>query len=431
MPELTTITRSSAPADKITLFRSLFRGREDVYPRRFESRKSGKSGYAPACANEWVRGICDKRAVKCAQCPNRQLLPVTDDVIRQHLTGFDDGGTEFVMGVYPMLLDETCLLLAIDFDKENWQEDVATVAHTARDEDVPFVVERSRSGNGAHLWIFFEQAVPATMARKLGAHLLTNAMEQRPDLGFSSYDRFFPSQDTLPRGGFGNLIALPLQHTPRAAGNSIFLDEDLTPYGDQWAMLANVRKLDTVGLNRRVRAAEKAGRILGVRLAVDAEEEDTRPWTTPPSRRRREPPLTGPFPEQLEIVVADQIYIPKTELPAPLRNQLVGLAAFQNPDFYKAQAMRLSTYGKPRIIACAEDCTAHLALPRGCQEAVEDLLAACKIGYTLVDKRTVGEPLDVANMVLFLASDESIAVNGAALVVDNTTTITEGTVPRK
>ena len=205
----------SPPEAKIALFRSLFRGREDVYPRRFESRTSGKSGYSPVCGNEWLRGICEKPRVKCAACPHQQFLPITDEVIRWHLSGRDDRGADFVAGVYPMLLDETCFFLAIDFDKTGWQEDALAVLATCARIGLPAVLERSRSGNGGHVWMFFEEPIPAALARRLGAHILTETMEYRPEIGLDSYDRFFPNQDTLPQGGFGNLIALPLQKEPR------------------------------------------------------------------------------------------------------------------------------------------------------------------------------------------------------------------------
>jgi hypothetical protein len=214
--EKASVNNLSPSEAKVALFRSLFRGREDVYPRRFESRKTGKSGYSPVCANEWVRGLCDKRAAKCTECPNRRFLPITDDVIRCHLSGQDDTGRDFVMGVYPMLQDETCFFLAADFDKENWPEDVAEFLKTCRQMSLPAALEQSRSGNGGHVWLFFDQAVPAGLARKLGAHILTETMERRPDIGLDSYDRFFPNQDTLPKGGFGNLITLPLQKHPIA-----------------------------------------------------------------------------------------------------------------------------------------------------------------------------------------------------------------------
>ncbi|MGH9201194.1 MAG: TOTE conflict system archaeo-eukaryotic primase domain-containing protein, partial [Vicinamibacterales bacterium] len=215
------VDRTSSSQAKIALFRSLFRGREDVYPRRFESRKTGKTGYAPACANEWVRGICEKPRIKCAECPNRRFLPVTDDVIRWHLSGRDDKGQAFVAGAYPLLQDERCFFLAVDFDKANWQEDAGAFLEVCRRLDLPAALERSRSGRGAHVWFFFEEAIPAAMARRLGSHVLTETMEGRPDVGLDSYDRLFPNQDTMPQGGFGNLIALPLQKGPRTQDNSV------------------------------------------------------------------------------------------------------------------------------------------------------------------------------------------------------------------
>jgi hypothetical protein len=234
-------------AEKVALFHSLFRGRDDVFPRRWENPKTGKSGYAPACHNEWVRGICEKPRIKCSDCPNQRFVPVTDDVVRSHLQGRDLGNPKktepFVAGVYPLMVDETCWFLVADFDKQSWQRDVLAFLATCREKDVPAALERSRSGNGGHVWIFFSEPVPASEARKLGAHLVTETMERCPDLGFESYDRFFPSQDTMPSGGFGNLIALPLQNGPRQQGNSVFVNNEFQPYDDQWAFLASLRRM--------------------------------------------------------------------------------------------------------------------------------------------------------------------------------------------
>ncbi len=163
------VTQGSLPRVKIALFGSLFRGRADVYARRFESRKTGRSGYAPACAHEWVRGICEKPRVKCGDCPHRSFLPVTDDVIRWHLSGHDDSGQPFVAGIYPMRQDESCFFLAIDFDKDGWLQDVKAFMDTCRIRNVAAAVERSRSGRGGHVWFFFEEGIPATLARKLGS----------------------------------------------------------------------------------------------------------------------------------------------------------------------------------------------------------------------------------------------------------------------
>jgi hypothetical protein len=195
-----------SPREKVRLFRSLFRGRDDLYPTRFVSKKTGKAGYAPACANKFVPGVCGLPKVKCGDCTNQAFRPADDDAVLDHLRG------RHVMGVYPMLADETCWFLAVDFDKSSWREDVRAYLATARRLDLPALVERSRSGNGAHVWFFFERPVSASMARRMGSHVITETMSSRHELGMESYDRLFPSQDSMPRGGFGNLIALPLQH---------------------------------------------------------------------------------------------------------------------------------------------------------------------------------------------------------------------------
>jgi superfamily II DNA or RNA helicase/very-short-patch-repair endonuclease len=389
------VTNNSPPAAKIELFRSLFRGREDVYPRRFESRKTGKSGYAPACANEWIRGVCEKPRIKCTDCPSRRFLQITDEVIGWHLSGRDYRGFDFVMGVYAMLQDETCFFLAVDFDGEAWQPDAAAFLETCRCLNAPAVLERSRSGEGAHAWFFFEDAIPAGLARKLGSHILTETMEHRPEIGFHSYDRLFPNQDTLPKGGFGNLIALPLQKQARQRGNTVFLDEQFRPYTDQWAFLASVRRMSRTQVEALVRDAESKGRIIGVRMAM-ADEDDENPWTAPPSRRRKEPPIAGPLPETLEVILGDQIYVRKEDLVPALRNRLLRLAAFQNPEFYRAQSMRLPTYDKPRIISCAEDHPKHFALPRGCLDEVMETLEALKIQPLLRDERFGGNSFSVS-----------------------------------
>jgi len=388
------VTQTSPASVKIELFRSLFRGRTEVYPRRFASKKTGKSGYQPACGNEWVRGVCEKPRIKCSECPHQRWLPVTDDVIRWQLSGWDDHGQPFVMGVYPMLLDEKCWFLAADFDGENWAVDARAFLETCKRLNIPAALERSCSGNGGHVWIFFTDAVPAVLARKLGAHVLTETMEGRPELGFRSYDRFFPNQDTLPKAGFGNLIALPLQKTARENGNSLFVDETLLPYADQWAFLNGIERLPPAKLDQVVRAAEGRGRVVNVRFAAPESEADTQPWMLPPSRRSDQIPQ-GPMPARLELVLADQIYFPKQELPPSLRNALLRLAAFQNPEFYKAQAMRLPTYDKPRIIACTEEHTDHIGLPRGCLDESLALLQALNIEVSLRDERFTGRSIDV------------------------------------
>jgi superfamily II DNA or RNA helicase len=398
-------------SDKVALFRSLFKGREDVFPRRWENSKTGKSGYAPACHNEWIRGVCEKPRIKCSNCPNQAFVPVSEEVVRSHLQGWDvanSAKTEpFVAGIYPLVADQTCWFLAVDFDKRSWQRDALAFLATCGEKGVPASIERSRSGNGAHVWIFFSEPVPASESRKLGAHLVTETMERCPDLSFESYDRFFPSQDTMPAGGFGNLIALPLQNGPRQNNNSVFVDDELRPYDDQWAYLSSLGRISRAEVASLVEQASAAGRIVGVRLPLD--DDDVEPWIAPPSRKRAAQPIFDEVPETIELILGNQVYIERSSLPPSLVARLIRLAAFQNPEFYAAQAMRLSTFGKPRVISCAELFTKHIALPRGCLDAVIDLLVANGIRPRLRDERRNGMPIGARFLGTLTADQHSAA----------------------
>ena len=390
------VTASSSVHEKLALFRRLFVGRPDIVPVRWENLRTGRAGYAPACANEWAKGLCRKPAVKCGECPHQAFLAPSDEMLVRHLGGNGSrrasSGSGFVMGVYPLLADETCQLLAVDFDDERWADDALAFLDTCQLEEVPAALERSRSGRGGHVWLFFAAPLAAREARRLGAYLITRTTERRPEIGFASYDRMFPSQDTMPAGGFGNLIALPLQWSARAQGNSVFVDRDLRPYEDQWAFLSSVKPMDPVSVTARVLDVEAGGLFGGIRLPVEDEDADE-PWRMPPSRIRQLSPVTGPLPRTLHVVLADQVYVDRTHLPPAMVVRLVRLAAFQNPEFYRAQAMRLSTFGKPRVISCAELHPRHVALPRGCLDEVRTLLGSHGIGVVTEDQCSDGTPL--------------------------------------
>lgn len=377
-----------SPEAKVELFRSLFRGRDDVYAIRWESR-TGKSGYSPACPREWETSIDNKTKLKA---PSRigDYFPLTNEVIRNHLLG------RCTIGIYPLLPDESCWFLAADFDKKTWQADARAFLDTCSAFEIPAQLERSRSGNGGHVWIFFEEPIPAGLARRLGSYLLTQTMERRHQLGLDSYDRLFPSQDTMPKGGFGNLIALPLQKEPRASGKSVFLDTELNPYPDQWQFLAGVTKAPRELVESIVQKAGQQGDIIGVRLSLTDETAEQDPWTLLPSKKRPDAPITDPLPARVRVVRGNLLYIEKAGLPEAMLNRLTRLAAFQNPEFYKAQAMRLSTFGKPRIISCAEEFPKHLALPRGSLDDVRTLLTSHNVALDLIDERYAGTPINAS-----------------------------------
>ena len=375
-------------SEKVALFRSLFRGREDVYAQRWES-PDGRSGYSPKTERDWKAYYGAKpEDRKRVDRETRKKIPLTDESIHAHLAG------KQTLGVYPLLLDETCWFLAVDFDKKTWQEDAAAFVATCRELNVPAALERSRSGNGGHIWIFFERPAPAGVARRLGSLILTRTMERRHQLGLDSYDRFFPNQDTMPKGGFGNLIALPLQKVPRESGCTEFLDDNLRPYTDQWSFLSSIRRVPQSTAERLIADALKQGDLIGVRIASVDDEDEPDPWTLPPSSRRPDKPIKGRLPETVEVVRSNLVFIEKKGLPPELLNRFLRIAAFQNPEFYKAQAMRLSTFDKPRVIACGEDLPRHLGLPRGCLDEVLFLLEAHGIKPVMRDKRVDGRPID-------------------------------------
>ena len=375
--------RSDASA-KIRLFRSLFRGRDEVYAKRWENKAKGTSGYSPACGNEWKPGICQKPKIKCSACKHQDFVPLDEMAIDGHLRGRQN----LVAGLYPLLSNETCWFLAIDFDDEGWQKDVTTLREICTEFEIPIAVERSRSGNGAHAWFFFEDPVQASLARKFGSALLTYAMSKRHELTFKSYDRFFPNQDTMPKGGFGNLIALPLQKTARRDNNSVFIDEYFHPIEDQWAFLSSIQRLSEKNLEE-LTSKLSPGNELGT-LKTD-DEEAPKPWES----TKKTEVSKNDFPREIEVVKANMLFISKSGFSQRALNHLKRLAAFKNPEFYKAQAMRLPTFDKPRIISCSDETPEYLCLPRGCETDIKLLFGEMETTVLWIDKTNHGRKINV------------------------------------
>ncbi len=384
---------SSDPVEKIRLFMSLFKGRDDVYARRWENKKKETAGYAPSCLNEWKPGICAKPQGNCAACSHKLYAGLDEKVIDDHLRGRHN----FVAGIYPLRLDESCHFLAIDFDGGEWQKDVSTIREVCSSFNIPVAVERSRSGKGAHAWFFFESGIAAALARKLGSAVLTCSMGRRHEITFKSYDRFFPNQDTMPKGGLGNLIALPLQKAARSEQNSVFIDDNFEPFADQWAFMSTVRRIseaEVATLISKLCSENGPGNELGILKQDDQEEDDQKeppkPWETAKIALS-----AGDFPPDVTIVKANMLYIAKTGISQRALNYLKRLAAFKNPEFYRAQAMRMPTYDKPRIISCADETEEYLCLPRGCEADLREVLSKLKIKSDCIDETNHGQSIDV------------------------------------
>lgn len=386
---------------KIKLFMCLFRGRTDIFAQHWKNAK-GRSGYSVACDNEWKPKLCNKPKVKCMECTNQRFKEINEHIIYQHLTG------KKIIGLYPLLQDNTCQLLAVDFDKNDWKDAISAVIKACDALKIPRAVEISRSGQGAHLWVFMSEPLPAKDARLLGFAILDKAMDLYPNLSFDSYDRLFPSQDVMPEGGFGNLIALPLQYQARKNGTTEFVDSQLKPYKDQWHMLS---ELDTVSPKILFDALSK------IEPRNRNEEHQSKNTHMPWERSAKIVPsqIIG-VPKTATLTLANHIYLEINDLPSALIARLRKLASFSNPVFFKTQAMRFSTHGIPRYISCAKiergpTAEQWLSVPRGCYDDILSLLHEQGIESKVNDKRNKGHPLAKLKFLGQLRKNQIRAIN--------------------
>ena len=365
--------------EKIRIFEEVFKGRKDIYAKRWESNKTGKSGYSPACANEFNQSKCDKPRMKCSECPYRELLPLTESIIKKHLRG------DITIGIYPLLPGDICNFLVIDFDKKTYKQDVLAFWNTCDEFNIPIYVERSRSGNGAHVWMFFEESMPAKVARKVGNILLTKTMEKK-SLDLDSYDRIFPNQDTIPKGGFGNLIALPFQGKSAKLGNTVFVNRRFEPIENQIEVLINIKKM----------RYEEIYEFVDKYKDDDYKEFDIQELENEEELPQKDNLKDIIFSNNIQCMIENQIYINKSNLLPKEITYLKRLASFTNPKFYELQKLRMPIFYEttPRIISCFEEGDTYLVLPRGCMDKIKEICKASKVRLILKDKREKGTPTD-------------------------------------
>lgn len=383
------------PDEKIALFMELFAHSSDRYALHYIS-KNGKQGYSPVCANKWKSGLCNMKLCQNGKCSNRALLPLEPSAIRNHLAGKDIREND-VIGVYPISSDNTVRFLVFDFDDDDSQEAALAVHRAAIAADIPTHIERSRSGTGAHLWIFFSEPVTSKDARLLGSRLLAQAMSNDSQLGFESYDRMIPAQDALPPGGFGNLIALPLQGKARQVGNSVFVDESFTTIPQQWAYLkeAQSNRVNT----QQLKAALKDLPPDDFETDPSRNNSETGQQTIPGTARKRKAvrKLTkSDFPKSLTIIRSDALLVSRSGLSEQAIYQIRKLASFENPAFYQMAALGKSTYKIPRIISYATLDEEYLSIPRGCEERLVMLLEASNASFEFADETIPGKKIKVS-----------------------------------
>lgn len=376
----------------VAYFLTLFQGRRDVYALR-----GSKGGYFPQCFNRW-KEYCPKqnsqKGVSCQKCPYKEWKALDREVGKDHLLGYKDNCTD-VIGLYPLLEDDTCKLLVFDFDNHDednsenndWKDEIDAIRKICHKNGIDVLIERSRSGNGAHAWILFKEFVPASLAREFGLLLIEKGAQSINLKSFRYYDRMFPTQDHSD--GLGNLVALPLQGKALKQGNSAFVDENWNPYYDQWKLLTTVHQLSKNEIEEHIYKWKEELSIPQTLLTMDLGKR-IKPW------KKDENFHSEDVIEKLSIVLADGIYVDTLNLQLRIQNQIRRLSAFDNPIFYKNHNLGFSNWNQPRVIYLGEDINDYIKIPRGLLETLLNKCHPSNIEYEIIDKREKGKPINVS-----------------------------------
>lgn len=368
--------------DSVKIFMNYFKGRNDVYPYlSIDKNNPNIKYYIPACTNEWKNGVCNKTmGKKCKTCQYRENKPISKETIYKHMYG------NYPIGIYPLLENDTCFFLSLDFDdkdsKKDIKSDVLAFASVCDKYEVPIAIERSRSGNGIHIWMFFDTNIKAITARKLGSLLLSKTMEIS-NISISSFDRMFPNQDTLPKGGYGNLIALPFQNEPSKYGNTLFIDRNFILIKNQMQYLSSIHKLT------EIEVFEKIKQLSNETIDISHEIIDMQNEVKVKSKNNID------YPKSIKVILKDMVYIDKANLDGVVKNSFRRLATFANPEFYKKQKLRMSVYNVPMVIDCSKEDEKYLNLPRGTYDYLESLCNVNNIEIISKDERFVGNKIEV------------------------------------
>ena len=386
------------------VFFSMFWGRTDVYSKRTIKKSTGEVNYYTQCHNFWKNGCLriTGSKIKCQDCPKQAYKELKKEQIMEHLRGSAEDATD-VIGVFPLLTDDTCRFIVFDFDNhekdaekndfantdELWKEEVDSLRKICDINRIDALVERSRSGRGAHLWIFFQKPIEASLARKFGNALLNKGAESVNLKSFRFYDRMLPMQNHLPAGGLGNLIALPLQGQALKVGNSAFIDEHWNAYPDQWEVLLSKKKLSKEFIEDKIKEWSEGSLEIVANCKDIFESDNEKPWDRTKHFQKED---VGGI---MQITLSDGVYVDAVNLQPRIQNQIRRMAAFSNPVFFKNQAIGLSNFENYRYIYLGSDEGGFIKVPRGVLENITEACEKAGIAYEIEDKRSKGQTIHV------------------------------------